>query len=263
LFINYQNNTNLKSSVALYNTFSFFNKFSNSSLNFRSLSLSSLFKGYFNSLETSAASNLFSYTNFAFLLNDDSDKKKINNPLLSVFDQKFYESNALFAKNSVNQIGNSNNDFVVTTDSSNVSNFFENENKSYKAHLLFSPNQSVAATNRSVRNFVVSNRTQTPLNYTSDLNEVNADVRNSNSKAFANTSNYFKKLNSLNLDSTVSSKILSNRITADYPYAPVSSNNSGANVLNYDNHKLTFVDNTPSVLQGKEELIPVSISSIY
>jgi hypothetical protein len=58
-------------------------------------------------------------------------------------------------------------------------------------------------------------------------------------------------------------KYLSSRVSVDYPYSPISSNNPSTSLTDYDNLKNTLIENIPTVLQGKEESTPLALTSIY
>lgn len=264
LFLNYQNNAKFESTVSNNaNSFFFFNKTADFNNNFQSAFVSNVFKTYFNNLNATSANNFFLYTNLTSLINNDSDEKKINNALFAVFNDRYFDENLFFLKENNNQITNISSDIFVNIDNVPTLFFFANTNKSYKSHLLFAPNQSISMVNRNIRTFVNSIHSLSNLNYSTDLNEVSSDLRNSNSRAFLNNFYFYKKLNSVQLSPLTSSKILSNRLNPDYPYSPINSSNANINSLNFDSHKFTFVENTPTVLQGKDELIPSFIPSIY
>jgi hypothetical protein len=61
----------------------------------------------------------------------------------------------------------------------------------------------------------------------------------------------------------VFSKFSSNRVYFDSPYNPIFSNNPFTGTLNFDNYKNTFVENIPTLLQGKEEQIAPYIMNTY
>ena len=187
LFLNYQNNAKFESTVSNNaNSFFFFNKTADFNNNFQSAFVSNVFKTYFTNLNATSANNFFLYTNLTSLINNDSDEKKINNALFAVFNDRYFDENLFFLKENNNQITNINSDIFVNIDNVPTLFFFANTNKSYKSHLLFAPNQSISMVNRNMRTFLNSIHSLSNLNYSTDLNEVSSDLRNSNSRAFLN-----------------------------------------------------------------------------
>jgi hypothetical protein len=53
------------------------------------------------------------------------------------------------------------------------------------------------------------------------------------------------------------------KVSFDYPYSPVASSHPLITALDYDNLNNTDIENSPSVLQGKEEIMPVFLTNIY
>lgn len=58
-------------------------------------------------------------------------------------------------------------------------------------------------------------------------------------------------------------KLSSVKISFDYPYSPIASSNPSIYTLDYDNLNNTDIENSPSVLQGKEEIMPTFLANIY
>jgi len=49
----------------------------------------------------------------------------------------------------------------------------------------------------------------------------------------------------------------------DSPYTPIVSNHPVFNTLTFDDCKHTFAENSPVILQGKEEQLPLFLMSTY
>ena len=259
-------------------TFNFQNNFSNYKINSNFLNLNYFSKNNLNFnlnllkinnffFKNSAGVDKFFFSNFIFYnnylnkINDNTDKKKLFYPIFKLF-------NANFKKNYFFQYNN----FVFTTDnddlklfkkSNEINNFFNNSGVTFKKFTLSSPNQSIALGNKNIRNFVQTPSNLTNLNFSKNLNPIVDYFFLSKNKFDLNNFLFFN-LNNLNwIDTQSHSKLISNKISFDYPYSPVLSNNLLISPFNYDSHKYTFVENTPVTLQGKEELMPSFLTSIY
>lgn len=244
-----------------YNSSLFFQKKSNSNLTNNILKLNENFtKASFNS-DGSNFSNFSNYLNYLNLINDDSDKKNLSNPIKKVFNEKFYKNNSIFKFSDFNKT-NSLHDMGILNTNDNES-FFENSIKSFKNFSSSSNNNSVSIGNRNIRNFLNTSVTSSQLNYSPYLNTLNNNLITANNSFGLNNSLVFDLTQSNWADLVTLNKIASNRISYDYPYSPIASNNSLISSLNHDSHKYTFVEGTPSVLQGKEELMPGFLSSTY
>jgi hypothetical protein len=60
-----------------------------------------------------------------------------------------------------------------------------------------------------------------------------------------------------------SNRYLSSKLSIDYPYPAILSNNPGIDSINYDNLANTDVDEVPTSLQGKEESMPSYLTGIH
>lgn len=205
--------------------------------------------------------NFLTYTSYLNKINDDSDKKKIFYPIYKQF-------NLIFKKNkfsNAHNIGKLNNfNDLNSLSFFNETNLnFNNKNINFKHHTLFSPNQSVSLTNKNIKHFIDVKSNISHLNYSLNLNSLNDYLETLNTKIFTNNL-FFYNLNNLNwMNTNTSGRLFNNRISFDYPYSPILSNNLSVNPLNYDSHENTFIEDTPSILQGKEELMPNFLTNIY
>jgi hypothetical protein len=140
---------------------------------------------------------------------------------------------------------------------------FDNVNKTYKQFSAFCSNQTVMTSSKTLRNFVNISPAATTLNHNLTPNTVTEYVSFIDKTPSIN--NFFiYNLNCANWnDLTLFNKLASNRIYLDSPYSPIVSNNFSLNFLNFDNYSSTFVESTPTVLQGKEEQLPSYLISTY
>jgi hypothetical protein len=205
-------------------------------------------------------STLNSYTNVLNSINNDSDKKNIKNSLVKLFNLPMPLLNLnlkeILANNSYK------NDLNLLFLNEN-NNFLNNQTLSYKIYTPFSPNQSVSLNNKSLK-FYTNLSPSLPIhNLSSKLNSINSYLDYTNTNIFGNNFLFYNLCNSNYLDLISFNKIASNRFYSDYPFSPMSSNSPVINYFEFDNYKNTNVDGVPTLLQGKEDLIPASVPSIY
>ncbi len=258
---NFKNSEFHKNSSSSYNQ-NFFKKNNNITLSNDSLHLSNLFKSLHSSYELNSLNKSLLYPNFISLINDDSDKKKLNFPMYKLFNNKL-GNNSFHNLNSLNKV-NDLSDLYLLDKIEEVTSTFFNDQITYKNLSAFSSNQSVSLAERYVRNSIKTSPSTSHYNYTLNLNNVNEYINISNNNSSLNNYNFliFSNNNWANLTNTA--RYLNARISLDYPYSPVISNNPSAFALSdYDNLSNSIVDNIPNVLQGKEESIPASLSGIY
>jgi len=256
--INFNYKTNVvKNNENDFSGYNYFKKNNNSHLNVDSLRIQSIF----NNLNNFKLNNSIIYPNTLSLFNDDSDKKKITYPIYKIFNNKFSKIN-LNNTNDLNKLNYWNDSSILDTNSE-VRNFFFNKNNIFKKSTAFSSNQSVSISERSIRNFVKNSPSVSQYNYSLNLNTVNDYFNDSNSLFGFNNLNFLNLSQNNWINTLTSNKYLSSRISIDYPYSPLVSNNAHINMLDYDSLKKTQIDNIPNVLQGKEESISSTISNIY
>ncbi len=256
-FINFNVKNNLtvgNTSKLSYNN-AFFNKTNNNLIKIDELRLNS----YFNS---KLINNLISYSNFISNINDDSDKNKIHYPIYKLFNKKL-QKNYFYNFNNNNYINNNNNDLILVDNNSEIKNFFFNNNNSYKNLTLFSQNQSIALSNRYVRNFVKNSPAISHLNYSLNLNTLNNYLDSAHTNSGLNENSFLNLYKTNWSDLNTSNKYLAGKLLPEYPYSPITSNNPFIDTLDYDNLKNTAIEDIPTILQGKEELMPNFLTSIY
>lgn len=211
--------------------------------------------------EQFSLSNFIFYNNFLNKINDNTDKKKLIYPIQKLFNLNF-KKNYFFEKNNFSNYTKIS-DLFFFKNSNEVNNFFNNKNLTFKTTSLFSSNQSISLGNKNIRNFVNLPINSSNLNYSLNLNTV-VDYLSLTKNKFDLNNFLFFNLNNLNwVDLQTQSKLSSNKTLFDYPYSPIFSNNLLITPFNYDSHKHTFVENTPTILQGKEELMPFFLPNIY
>lgn len=262
--INFNLKNNIKFSTEVFDLKQKLNFFQNKNINNFNINLlkheSILNKNNKNKTQESF-SNFLIHNSYLNKINDNTDKKKLFYPLYKQF-------NLIFKKNNFSNL-NDTNKLINFNDLTSFLNFnetnlnFNNKNLNFKQHSLFSSNQSISLTNKNIKNFINIKPNVSHLNYSLNLNSINDYFENLNTKL--NTTNlYFYNLNNVNwINPSTTNKLFNNKISFDYPYSPVLSNNLSINPLNYDSHENTFIENTPTILQGKEELMPNFLTSIY
>lgn len=202
------------------------------------------FKNYF---ESNSDSSLTVYNGLS-PLNPESRKK-----LPSFYNQFDFKN----IKNGDATLGNVLNfktlsDLVSQTNLTHTRVTEQLDFKNKNNFLFSSSNEAVSVTNRSVRHFL-----NAPLK--TSTSTANFFLKKKNIGNF----DYFYFLKSKTTSCSFFAKQNATRISADLSYSPVISNNPSLNLLDFDSYSNTFVPGTPSILQGKEELIPNFVSSIY
>ena len=263
--VNFNFNNSFQSfskSINNYNLTNFFKKTNNSNLNNQFLRINNFFFKYSNSFELNNLNNFSSYSNILNLINDDTDKKKTNYPIFKLFNLTYKKKNNLLNYQNLNKL----NDFAdinLLINNNESFDFFNNKNINFKTFLLFSNNQSISLTDRNTRKFLNTKPTFPNLNHSTSLNSINTYISLTKNLLTLNNVFFLFANNSNWIDLNTSLKLNTNRLNYDYPYSPISSNNSLINTFNHDSHKHSFIEGTPSILQGKEELMPGFLQNIY
>ncbi len=262
-FINFNFKNKIDNLNKLSNNYNFtyFKKINNSSLNSNSNHIISIFNNSSFNDNLFFLNNSLFYSNFISLINDNSDKNKLTYPIFKLFNDKL-KKNDLYNFNSVNQINNAHDLSLIELNNED-NNFFFNNNVSYKNSSVFSSNQSIAVSNRYIRNFLNNSPYASNYNYSLNLNNINDYLNTFNSNSGSSLSSFFNVYNSNWININSSNKYLSSRIFLEYPYAPIISNNPFVTVNDYDNLSNVAVEDVPTNLQGKEELMPNYLTSIY
>jgi len=259
---NFKNNLSYKTNLNNLLNLNYFKKINNLNVNSSFFNLSNVFnKMYLNDFSINLNNSLI-YSNFISNINDNSDKPKINYPFNKLFNSKLKKNN-FFNFNSINQLNNSSNDSSLLDFNSENSNYFFNSNSSYKLMSTFSNNQSILSNGRFIRNFMNSSAQSSSYNYSLNLNTVNDNLSNVNKNIGFTNSSLLDLVNTDWINDLSANKYLSAKISLDYPYSPIISNNPFNEWKEYDSLSNTWVDNVPNVLQAKEEAIPSILTSIY
>ncbi len=259
---NFKNNLSYKTNLNNLLNLNYFKKINNLSVNSSFFNLSNVFnKMYLSDFSINLNNSLF-YSNFISNINDNSDKPKINYPFNKLFNSKLKKNN-FFNFNSINQLNNNSNDSSLLDFNSENSNYFFNFNSSYKLMSTFSNNQSILSNGRFIRNFMNNSAQSSHYNYSLNLNTVNDSLSNVNKNIGFTNSFLLDLVNTDWINDLSANKHLSAKISLDYPYSPIISNNPFNEWKEYDSLSNTWVDNVPNVLQAKEEAIPSLLTSIY
>lgn len=259
---NYKNNFSYSTNSVNFFDLNYFKKPYNNFLNNSSISLNKVFTSFYDNQSLSNLNNSLIYSNFISSINDNSDKSKINYPIYKLFNDKF-KKNTYFNMNNVNQLNNNTNDLFLLDFNNESSNYYFNQSTSYKLNSTFSNNQSILVGNRYIRNFINTSSTLSQYNHSLNLNTINDYLTNIRNISGFNNSHLYNIINSDWINDYSSNKFLSAKISLDYPYSPIISNNPFNEWAEYDNLNNTLVENVPNVLQAKEEAIPSVITSIY
>lgn len=258
---NFKNNYNINQTLnqQYENNMFKYNNYSN--INISSLKVNN-FLNKFNITDSSSfLNNSILYPSYLNLINNNSDKFKSTYPLYKLFNAKLKTHSFNFNTN----LNNLNNytDLSVFESTNESKSFFFNKSNSFKNLTLFSSNQSIPLTNRYVRNFVQNSPSLSHYNYSTNLNTVNDYLFDANSNLGLNNFFFFNSANSDWSNLMSSNRYFSSKISIDYPYSAVLSNNPGINSINYDNLSNTDVEEVPTPLQGKEESMPSYLTGIY
>jgi len=231
---------------------------------FNSIDLFFINNNLSNSLSTSVLfQNTKFYFDFVSQINNDSDKKKIMYIPFKILNSKFSKNaQPLFHYNLTNRL-NFNGDFFFSKNKQNLFAQINNNNNFNKNFDLSSSNQSFLFANRNIRSLANLKTNLSNPSYTSNLNTILEQYSSSTSKFELNPYFFYKSnlLHWSNLND--SSRYSLSRFNADLPYSPIPSSNPLIKTKEYDNYNKAFNENSSLIFQGKEELTPASVSSIY
>lgn len=263
--INFNFNNKLKLNSSLNNnTNSYFfekTKTFNNEINF--LNFEKITDKFIKKDNSNSLKNFLNYSNLVSSLNDNSDKKKINQPIYKLFNDKLTNSNNLNNLNNLNLI-NSETDNTVISKNNEIGNFFFNNSVSYKNVSTASSNQSPSPSERFIRNGVSLSPSTSQYNYSLNLNSLEEYLNKSSSSIGLTNSNFFNFSNSGWISPITSSKYFSAKPFFDYSYSPILSNNPYLDNLNYDSlHSNADNQITPNIFQGKDELISNNVMNVY
>lgn len=257
---NFQLN-NLSFDTHSYYGNSFFKKNTSTNLSNDSIRIFNLLKTLQNNSSINPFTKNLLYSNLENLINDDSDKKKINYPFYKLFNNRLNKFNFINFSN-LNKL-NSLSELSIIDLNNEFKNYFSNNQITYKNLNMFSSNQGVSLSERYIRNFLQNNPSSSHYNYSLNLNTVNDDLKIANFNTDFNSYKIFNNSNTFWSNNLTTFKYLSSRIAVEYPYSPISSNNPTSSLLNYDNLSNSLIENIPNVLSGKEESTPSTLTNIY
>jgi len=223
---------------------------------------------YYSFLNKNKFSNFFikknknySYIDFIKKINNDSDKKQLPNPHTPLFNKKNKKILAV-DMDSVNNI-KLNLESIPFLNLNENDSEFTNKSLDLKKFELASSNQSVLLSNRNVRQFVSIKPNTPSLNHSFDINHLNLFLNSNFIFSHKSSSNLIKNLFVKNIADNSFVKLSQSKILVDAPLSPIPSSNLLISSKGYDNLKFVYADNTPVVLQGKEEVTPTTLTSIY
>jgi hypothetical protein len=184
---NFQSNLNTASMDNYYDN-SYFKKLPNSTMSNQSLRLMNLINDSSISQSTYSLNKNILYPSYSTLINDDSDKKKINYPIYKLFNNKL-NKNDFYNFNNLNKL-NLLNEVAVIDSNNEIKNSLFNEQITYKNLSVFSSNQSIALPDRHIRNFVHNNPSLSHFNYSLNLNPISNYLNAANSNVNSNNYNF-------------------------------------------------------------------------
>jgi heme/copper-type cytochrome/quinol oxidase subunit 2 len=249
-------NNNLNDSIS----YNYYKKSSNSNLLSDSSRIYSFFKQLSNSNEYRLNKFLF-YSNFISSINV-STKNKLVYPIYKIFNSKldnFVEFNNFNNLNTLNTL----NDLSLVDSNNEVRNYFFNKNFNYKMSNTFSSNNFLLTSERFVRKFVNNSSSSTNNNYSLKSNTLNEYFINSNSNFGLNNLNLLNLSNNEWINPNSSSKYLNSRLSVDYPYSPILSNNPSINLFNYDSLKNSPNPTSPRLFQSEGDMSSSPLFGIY
>lgn len=206
-------------------------------------------------------SKFMTYESFLNYINNNSDKKQLSNIYSTIFNKKINKYNFFKKENLIENKLNFEN-FLFSESNENVFEF-SNKFSNVKKFDLNSSNQSILLPNRNIRNFIDNKPNKPTLNHLSNLNSINFLKQNLKNNTNSSPTDLLKNYLSKNVDIKDFKKLSNSKITTDSPLSPIPSSNSTIASKNYDNLKFTYIDNTPLVLQGKEEVTSTALTSMY
>ncbi len=189
-------------------------------------------------------------------INKDSDAKKIIYPIFKTlsFIKKIQNLDNFW---SFKKLSLSN---PLTHFQENRLNFLSVDSKDYHP---FSSNQSVSTSEKHIRNFANSSVNLAQIHRTPQSNTMTNYLNFENLKINHGLSFFYNVANSNWPDLSLFLQLSSNKTYFDSPNSPIVSNNAFSIASNYDDCKNTFIENVPTILQGKEDSLPLFITSAY
>ncbi len=262
--INFNFNNQIKLANSLNNS-SNFNFFKKNSLNLNKFSYINFQyesdKFLFNS-NLINLKNFINYPSTVSSINDNSDKKKINNPIVKLLNSKLLDLNFNNQKNT--SLINTFSENSLITKNSETFNLFNNNSISFKNLSTSSSNQSLSPSSRFIRTNVTLAPSTAQYNYSLNLNSIEEYLNLSNLTAGLSNNTAFSQSKSNWFSPITSSKYFSSKPFFEYNYSPILSNNPYISSLDYDNlTKNANNESTPNIFQGKDELISNNVMNIY
>jgi len=192
---NINNDIILNESSTNTNNFNFFKKINNINSPLLNLNSNLVFDQFESLSEKKNLKNLNNYPNLLSSLNDDSDKKKLTQPVHKLLNLQFPNTNLNNFKN-LNLISlNNENSILINTNENDSS--FNNNSLSYKTLSTSSSNQSLSPQERFIRKNVNLSPLTSHYNYSLNLNNLNEYTSQS---LTSNGLNNFKLFNYSNSD---------------------------------------------------------------
>jgi heme/copper-type cytochrome/quinol oxidase subunit 2 len=240
----------------------YFRKSNNDLLTFDALRLHKLLSVSSSSLFFKTTVKFYAHPSILETVNNDTDGKQLRYPLFKLFTLPL--NNLSFSNASLANSVTDESEFAQLFLNAKGSDLFiRNRSTAYKNFSAFTPNQSVLLPERSVRKFANISPRVPHLNFSMKFNTANAYYVDLLSNAVSSSRNLHLLSELKWIDPVTVNKIASNRLYFDSPYSPIVSNNPFIEAKGYDDCVNVFTEDTPVVLQGKEELMPNFLPLVY
>jgi hypothetical protein len=194
------------------------------------------------------------------LLNIFGNDKNIKYPIFKVFD--ISPNSASFSNlDNINKILISND--INLFDKQTLMDSFFDFTKTRRNYYPFSPNKIILLSEKTIKNFLTISPNKTNLNFSTDLNPLNNFLKIGESGLGLNAP-FFDNLTNIKwMNVSTKNKLLINKVYFDYPHSPIFSSNTECDSLDYDTFETSFDSSTPLLFQGKEELMPLFLTTTY
>jgi len=192
---NFKNELDSNTSVTNNDNFNFFKKITNVKNSLSNLNFLSIVEKFETSFEKNNYKNIITYPNLISSLNDNSDKKKITQPIYKLLNSSVTNSNF----NNINNLStlNSFNDNAILLNNNETASFFNNNSTSYKILSTSSSNQSLSPQERFIRKNINLSPLSSHFNYSLNVNNLNEYT---NQSLNSNGLNNFKLFNYSNAE---------------------------------------------------------------
>jgi hypothetical protein len=200
------------------------------------------------------------YPSLLEIINNDSDKKKLSHPIAKIFSiptKKLFLHSAEALKKSFFA-----NDFSSSLLTKHAG-LFQNAGQKNKTATFFSSSLYMPTTDRNTRKFANLKAAGTSFNLSTALNAPNSHFQFVKQNLVISPAVMQHFVATRWFDLILFNKLASNRLYFDAPSAPLATNTPYSTLLTYDDPKTSLIENSPTALQTKDELIALFVPKIY